>query len=65
MAAEVIRPEILERLATADAGSGPSAVGMLVFDTVAATRREMPWTLIEARDDAVGVRAEGSGACGA
>ena len=64
-AAEAIRREVLERFASADVACDFARVEMLVFDSVAATGREMLRTLIEARDDAVGECAAGSGDCGA
>ena len=51
-AAEAIRREVLERFVSADVACDFARVEMLVFDSVAATGREMLRTLIEARDDA-------------
>ena len=51
-AAAAIRREVLERFSTADADSDFARVEMLVFDSVAATGREMLRNLIEARDNA-------------
>ncbi len=51
-AAADIRREVLERFAAAGAACDFSEVEMLVFDSVAATGREMLRNLIEARDDA-------------
>ena len=51
-AAEAIRREVLERFASGDVACDFARVEMLVFDSVAATGREMLRTLIEARDDA-------------
>ena len=51
-AAAAIHRQVLERLAMADVASDFAEVEMLVFESVAATGREMLRHLIEARDEA-------------
>ncbi len=51
-AAADIHRQVLERFASVDVASDFAEVEMLVFDSVAATGREMLRNLIEARDDA-------------